>query len=190
MLKNNIQAVAYEKYKLTWMIKQGISLKDLIEALAEQQREDSSIGENKNLLAAYKDWELDMGFGSGSIWVCFDEFLDNEYQDTQFMRSILTEKEYRTYLDDIGDGWVSFVEAEQLLQEAVQKGILTISYTHLDVYKRQQEWCEKGIIKLGTVGEWLERRKEKKPWYLCGSELEPRKIVVRISENIYRKQKR
>ena len=124
MLKNNILAVAYEKYKLTWMIKQGISLKDLIEALAEQQREDSSIGENKNLLAAYKDWELDMGFGSGSIWVCFDEFLDNEYQDTQFMRSILTEKEYRTYLDDIGDGWVSFVEAEQLLQEAVQKGIL------------------------------------------------------------------
>lgn len=55
---------------------------------------------------------------------------------------------------------------------------------------KAQEWCEKGIIKLGTVGEWLERRKEKKPWYLCGSELEPRKIVVRISENIYRKQKR
>ena len=124
MLKNSIQAVAYEKYKLAWMMKQGISLKDLIEALAEQQREDSSIGENKNLLAAYKDWDLDVGFGSGSIWVCFDEFLDNEYQDTQFMRSILTEEEFRTYLDDIGDGWVPFVEAEQLLQEAVQKGIL------------------------------------------------------------------
>lgn len=116
MLKNSIQAVAYEKYKLAWMMKQGISLKDLIEALAEQQREDSSIGENKNLLAAYKDWDLDVGFGSGSIWVCFDEFLDNEYQDTQFMRSILTEEEFRTYLDDIGDGWVPFVEAEQLLQ--------------------------------------------------------------------------
>ena len=60
MLKNSIQAVAYEKYKLAWMMKQGISLKDLIEALAEQQREDSSIGENKNLLAAYKDWDLDV----------------------------------------------------------------------------------------------------------------------------------
>ena len=124
MLKNSIQAVAYEKYKLAWMMKQGISLKDLIEALAEQQREDSSIGENKNLLAAYKDWDLDVGFGSGSIWVCFDEFLDNEYQDTQFMRSILTEEEFRTYLDDIGDGWVPFVEAEQLLQESVKKVIL------------------------------------------------------------------
>lgn len=124
MIKKNIQTVAYEKYKLTWMLRQGFSLNDFIEGLTEQQNENNNINEKRNLFSAYSDWEQDTGFGNGSIWVCFEEFLDNEYQDRTFMHSILTEGEFRTYLEDIGDGWQPFNETMQLLMEAVQKEVL------------------------------------------------------------------
>lgn len=120
----NIQTVAYEKYKLAWMLRLGFTLDNIIKGLSEQQKVSEEVGEKADLADSFKNWEMDTGFAGGSIWVCFDEFLENEYRNKEFMQSILTDEEFRKYLDDVDDGWVPFVEAKKLVLEAVQNGAL------------------------------------------------------------------
>lgn len=91
----DIKKIAYEKYKLDWMLNHGYTLDDLISVLSD------CIEEAKEDLAVVFDvWESDYGFGS-EIWVCFDEFIDNEYQNSAYMWKLLNWEEYDRYLEDM-----------------------------------------------------------------------------------------
>lgn len=89
---------AYERYKLQWMIDHGYSFADLLPALQEQlelalefKEEDSSV---TNLMAdAFAAFERDAGF-SGAIWACENEFSYTEWEDEDYMRKLLTDKEF------------------------------------------------------------------------------------------------
>ena len=88
----SIEVIAYEKYKLDWMVKHGKTIGDLICELSLSQQDDP----NKSIASLFRNWEFDRGF-NGEIWACFDEFLESEYQDEYYMRSLLTSAEWDEY---------------------------------------------------------------------------------------------
>jgi hypothetical protein len=95
MSNMNIKKIAYEKYKLDWMLHHGYTLKDFINELSYYIEES-----NEDLVVVFDVWESDYGFGS-EIWVCYQEFLDNEYLDEGYMKQLLTWEEYEKYQEDV-----------------------------------------------------------------------------------------
>ena len=91
----DITQVAYEKYKLQWMIEHGYTLTDLIKELnlIQEESEDSSV------FQLFDDWEFGYGFGS-EIWACYDEFMENEFQNPYYMQQLLTSTEFGIYADE------------------------------------------------------------------------------------------
>ncbi len=85
----------YKAYQLDWMINHGYSLSDYLSAVKEQMAEimeeedvpDTDIFNAVNLAA--DEFEDERGFGSGSIWVCKDEFLGAEFLDAGYMQRLL-----------------------------------------------------------------------------------------------------
>lgn len=71
------EQVAYERFKLQWMLEHGYTLIDLIHEL-EMLRCES--GPEISLESIFQDWEFGYGFQS-EIWPCFDEYMDCEYQE-------------------------------------------------------------------------------------------------------------
>lgn len=92
---SDIKQIAYEKYKLDWMLHHGYTLKDLIDELSSCMEEA-----NEDLVVVFDIWASDYGFGS-EIWVCFQEFIDNEYQDEGYMKQLLNWEEYEKYQEDM-----------------------------------------------------------------------------------------
>lgn len=89
----DIKKIAYEKYKLDWMIAHGYTFADIMNELNDMQEEEPDTCVS-NL---FSDWEYEFGFGS-EIWVCYDEFLEYEFNDKDYMKSLLNEDEYKEYL--------------------------------------------------------------------------------------------
>lgn len=92
----NIKQIAYEKYKLDWLLRHGYTLRDLINEL-DMLREENP-GDSVSVLFNY--WVYEVGFGS-EIWACCQEFLDNEYLDEGYMKQLLTWEEYEKYQEDV-----------------------------------------------------------------------------------------
>lgn len=86
----DIKRIAYEKYKLDWMIQHGYTLTDLIELL-----DNYCYG----VYDDFKIWQKDEGF-NGDIWASYDEFIDNEHEDEEYMGSLLDVDEFDQYLED------------------------------------------------------------------------------------------
>lgn len=85
----------YKAYQLDWMISHGCSIDDFYDAIkasvvdqvAEGYDIDSSDRAENAMQCAIEEFH-DAGFGSGSLWACEDEFLDNEYMDMAYMKSL------------------------------------------------------------------------------------------------------
>ena len=77
------------------MLHHGFTLEDLVSALSECMEEV-----NEDFVFVFDVWESDYGFRS-VIWVCFDEFIDNEYQDKSYMKQLLNWEEYEKYEEDV-----------------------------------------------------------------------------------------
>jgi hypothetical protein len=94
----DIKRIAYEKYKLHWMLSHGYTLVDLIK---EMQLCVEVIDEEDNidLGSIFNDWEFNYGFGS-EIWVCYEEFLENEYKDKEYMRAVLDDIDFKQYCEE------------------------------------------------------------------------------------------
>ena len=93
----DIKKIAYEKYKLDWLMNHGYTLTDLINEL-DVVKEDEEDNDSIGLLFSF--WEDNCGFGS-EIWVCYQEFINNEYADANYMKQILTRDEYQKYQEDL-----------------------------------------------------------------------------------------
>ena len=91
----DIKTIAYEKYKLNWMMAHGCTLSDVMNELDDMQEDEPDTCVS-NL---FSDWEYEFGFAS-EIWASYGEFLECEFQDKDYMKSILNEEEYKEYLEE------------------------------------------------------------------------------------------
>ena len=69
----------YQKYQLQWMIDHGFSIQDLIQGLTDLQYDDP---EDSNQISTpvselFEQWEFGIGFASGSLWACEQEWRDD-----------------------------------------------------------------------------------------------------------------
>ena len=95
---NDIQKALYETYKTYWM-RNHISIDQIIKTINEfqQSRFDD---EYENL----EDFIADNGY-DGQLYASFNEFLNNEYLDTDYMLSLIENDTVReAYLEDVKDG--------------------------------------------------------------------------------------
>ena len=80
-----IQQIAYELYKEDWKKEHGIT----------REKEMTNIRDYYEVAYdgyLYEDYVFEYGY-SGELYVCFDEFLDNEYQDEKYMCDLLDNEE-------------------------------------------------------------------------------------------------
>lgn len=92
----DITRIAYERYKLDWMIQHKFTLNDLIREL-ELMQEDENATSLASLSSLYRGWEYRFGFGS-EIWARYEEFMDSEFLDGEYMKVLLTASEYILYV--------------------------------------------------------------------------------------------
>ena len=92
----DITKVAYEKYRLRWMMDHGYTLVDLMKEMDMMLEEwpDATMSQ------LFDDWEFGYGFGS-EIWVCYDEFVATEFRNPYYMCQILTQTEFDVYVEYI-----------------------------------------------------------------------------------------
>lgn len=92
----DIRELCYELYKIDWMNhishnRQMDALKNYYEELHISYDEDYT----------FDDYLFDNGY-DGELYVCFDEFLQNEYLDEDYMKELLYNTELiNQYEDDI-----------------------------------------------------------------------------------------
>ena len=91
---DDIRKKSYELYKLDWMASHGYSLQDIAVELANLADEGVS---SEELLSEFEQ----NGFSGGEIYVSYDEFIDNEYQDMEYMKSLLSKEDFMLYLRDL-----------------------------------------------------------------------------------------
>ena len=84
MAQIDITRIAYERYRLEWMILNGYTLTDLMDYLAAEQWEDESAPVN----VLFETWEAEHGF-NGELWMCYDEFMESEIKDRHYILSLL-----------------------------------------------------------------------------------------------------
>lgn len=83
----------YEAYKLDWMISHGFTLQDYLKQVSEIEEVDRANdtypeGSTYDYLeSANCDFEQ-TGF-NGECWACFDEFLNTEFEDTNYMNHLI-----------------------------------------------------------------------------------------------------
>lgn len=95
--KDAFEHKCYEAYKINWMISHGITMGEMQERLiaisAENVQDGLSVSSKNDVRQLYgramTTLENDEGFG-GSIWACFNEFMDTEFRDTEYMEMLLS----------------------------------------------------------------------------------------------------
>ena len=89
---------AYEKFKLQWMIDHGFTLTDLMECMEVMLHEDALDGLHTKLSELFSRWEFGVGFASGSVWPCYDEYLQNDAleEGPKFMLITVCERDIST----------------------------------------------------------------------------------------------
>lgn len=86
---------AHECYKMHWMITHGITIDHISRAVSEYVAEFGGGAED---CIPFKNHLEENGFFGGSVWPCFGEFVECEYQDASLMRKILDADDFIRYI--------------------------------------------------------------------------------------------
>lgn len=91
----NIRELAYTLYKIDWMrrISPERMSDFVLNYYVDRKIEPSS---DATLLEVLEEFGFD-----GELYVCYDEFLENEYLDKAYMESLLPPVQYEEYLEDL-----------------------------------------------------------------------------------------
>lgn len=92
----DIRQKTYSMYQMEWMLRHGITLANIDEMVSELFRLKAQDPEDKTTFSEYIE---EYGF-SEMIWVCFEEFLECEYQDASYVKTLLSDGDYAVYLQD------------------------------------------------------------------------------------------
>ena len=129
----DIKKLCYELYKNDWMREHGITHDMQQDALKNYYEEFSACSSEYT----FEDYLLDYGF-AGKIYACFDEFLDNEYFEEEYMCNLLDDtnlidlylrdihpvpkkKTYEVLMDEFGIGETRAKEIAQKLAPAFRE---------------------------------------------------------------------
>lgn len=89
----------YELYKLDWMKRSGYTFKDLIQFLKNAYTD--AISSDQINISTTPDEDIDLLFKTlesqgfqGSLYVCFNEFMDYEFQDEDYMQYLLDDSDF------------------------------------------------------------------------------------------------
>ena len=83
--REKFQKKCYEAYCLDWMISHGVSLNSIMDVVAENIKESDESLSSEKLLSDFEE----QGF-NGSIYACYDEFMDSEFWDREYMPKLLS----------------------------------------------------------------------------------------------------
>lgn len=99
---SKISDIAYARYQFDWMISHGYIVDSLSDVADEQKYECfNGLCKLDYQTPTFSDYLFEHGFG-GETWACYDEFLQAEYLDVDYMHTILNEDEYKEYCVDTG----------------------------------------------------------------------------------------
>ena len=100
-----IRNAVYKRYQLDWMKSHKVFPDSFCRLADEWERivREEGINPSQDEGFDFESYVFDTGFGSGSIWVCYDEFLSAEYQDEAYVEALLEDEPelFRLYLLDI-----------------------------------------------------------------------------------------
>ena len=99
--EKTISQKAYGKYQMNWMMSHGYSLYDVFDAIKEAIDENNRYDTDDDVFSYIRNYFDDQGFG-GELFVCFEEFMDNEYKDIEFIYDLLSKEEFFEYLKSEG----------------------------------------------------------------------------------------
>ena len=104
-----IQRTAYARYQLNWMMAHGFGLGHLLRMLQkwftrlpdeEKLSSDYRAYLSQSLATVFPEYLAGTGIDNqGTIWVSFSEFINNEYQDQDYMKSLLDPWMFNWYRD-------------------------------------------------------------------------------------------
>lgn len=130
----DVKRKAYEKYQMHWMLSRGITVSDIGKLAEEWHGEWRDSAESITFPYIWEEHGFD-----GYIWACFEEFMGSEYQDRGYMQFLLTEDEWREYLVDVGDGYIPYIEAIELVEKCVKNRVLQETESHIFI-ERTTGW--------------------------------------------------
>lgn len=93
--EDNIEIIAYQKYKKDWLQQRNYKEDIFDEIKTGYELECKEHGKTQSFEQYFEEYGI-----YGEIYCCFDEFLDNEYQDEEYMKELLTAAEYEKYLNN------------------------------------------------------------------------------------------
>ena len=97
----DISEIAYELYKQDW-IDSNVSNEVKLNTLREYFKYRKECLENDDEIDSFDEWVWGVGYGNGSIYVCYEEFCDMEYLDQGYIRYLLKDEELLSlYCEDI-----------------------------------------------------------------------------------------
>ena len=104
MTDKELKEYCYKLYKFHWMRTHGYDIEDIIKQMSiiYQECEDEEDRKPENL---YKEFEEEFGF-NGELWVCFDEFCNAEFLDSDYMDYLLSNKQLNSYDND---AWLTYM---------------------------------------------------------------------------------
>ncbi len=90
MKKFEFETKLYHAYQLQWLISHGFTIRDFLNALIEKTEELDGEGSVRDQYeTAFANVEYESGLGSGSIWACKEEFLDHEFENDEYVESLI-----------------------------------------------------------------------------------------------------
>ena len=89
-----IEVIAYQRYQQDWIRNRHYS-----EAFLQRIHKEHEEYFQVNRCISFAEYIDEFGF-EGECYACIDEFLESEYLDETYMKSLLDEKEYLEYLID------------------------------------------------------------------------------------------
>lgn len=81
---------AFERFKLQWMLDHSYTLSDLVECMEVMLHEDEQDGLHTKFSELFERWEFGVGFASGAVWPCYDEYLLHEAQNSSERYLLIT----------------------------------------------------------------------------------------------------
>lgn len=148
---DNIRRIAFEKYKLWWLIKHGLTLGDFADTLEHQLEIGNDVEAITDPLnVSFRDlmekWKC--------VWPSFEEFCVNEYRDATLMYTLLSVTECKSYKKDILSSFAFEVQTF-----ADNDEILTVNtFDTLSKAKQMYERLRgpKALLKVDLDGEPIE----------------------------------
>ena len=93
----NITELCYELYKIAWKRSHGVTPTKEMETVKTYFKDLA----NNEVDCTYNEYIEEFGY-NGELYVCYDEFCDNEYLDDEYMCCLLKKKKLiNLYLKDI-----------------------------------------------------------------------------------------